>query len=126
VITLTLTQALGLYAIVVGIIAAAIWVYTEAGTQRMYQTLKEQHLWRCAFCAFTYLDESSSAVSECPRCGSFNTLDDNQARTITATGAIERRTEPMAEPASEPRRNPSRRSSPSKTRRGPRRRGGRR
>ena len=125
-ITLTLTQALGIYALIVGVAAAAIWVHTEARTQRMYQTIQQQHLWRCAFCAYTYLDESESPVSECPRCGSFNTLEDNQARVITPEGTRKRAPDPAPEPETEPRRNPSRRSKPTKTRRGPRRRGGRR
>lgn len=126
-ITLTLTQALGLYALVIGVMAAAIWIYTEAGAQRMYQTVKQQHLWRCAFCAYTYLDERATAVSECPRCGSFNTLEDNLARTAPVSPPREHLSEPAREPEAEGerRRNSSRRSRPGKTRRGPRRRGGR-
>lgn len=121
-ITVTLTQALGLYAAIVGIGAFFIWLYTEAVSQRTHRTLEQQHLWRCVFCAYTYLDEAAETLSQCPRCGSYNAIEDAHAKFVTPQG-IRQATQPAApEPDTEAvRRNPSRRRR-SGARRGPRRR----
>lgn len=114
-ITLTLTQALGLYALVVGIGAAAIWLYTEVGARRMYQTARQQHLWRCAYCGYAYLDEAAETLSQCPRCESYN---ESPKRPTPATAPAT-----VTTPDPEvPRKNPSRRKRANTRRRGPRRR----
>jgi hypothetical protein len=122
VITITLTQALGLYAAIVGIGALTIWVYTEVASQRTHRTLEQQHLWRCVFCAYTYLDEAAGTLSQCPRCGSYNALEDAHAKFVVPAG-VGRDIQPeKPEPVPEsPRRNPSRRRRAG-ARRGPRRR----
>jgi hypothetical protein len=78
VIEISLTMALALYMILLGLIVLAIYLYTELSVRKPQQYLGEQFLWKCTFCACTYLDESANPISQCPRCNSFNSLEDNQ------------------------------------------------
>ena len=75
-IEISLTTALALYSIILALIVGIIFLYTELSVKRPQQHLGEQFLWRCTFCACTYLDESANPISQCPRCGSFNSLED--------------------------------------------------
>ena len=75
-IEIQLTTALAIYSILVGLMAAAIWLYTELSVTRKQRDLGNQFLWRCMFCGCTYLDESANAISKCPRCESLNSLAD--------------------------------------------------
>lgn len=119
-IEISLTAALALYSGIIVAGALAIWLYTEAATQRSYRVLEKQHLWRCTFCAYTYLDEAAEAFSQCPRCQSINTLEDPQARFVPARAQPSIPDElPREVPA---RRSPSRQKRPGARRRGPRRR----
>ncbi|MFP6581256.1 MAG: hypothetical protein VCD00_01730 [Candidatus Hydrogenedentota bacterium] len=75
-IEIQLTTALALYSVLIGLMGAGIWLYTEFSVTRKQQFLGEQFLWRCMFCGCTYLDESGSSISKCPRCDSLNSLKD--------------------------------------------------
>ena len=77
-IEISLTWALALYSIVLALIVLVIYLYTELSVRKPQQHLGEQFLWKCTFCACTYLDESGNPISQCPRCGSYNSLEDNQ------------------------------------------------
>ena len=77
-IEISLTWALALYSVVLAVIVLVIFLYTELSVKKPQQHLGEQFLWKCTFCACTYLDESANPISQCPRCGSFNSLEDNQ------------------------------------------------
>lgn len=120
-IQISLTTALALYSAILGIAAFAIWLFTEMREQHVYRTLEKQHLWRCIFCAYVYLDEAAVTVSECPRCGSYNAIDDKHARYIKAPKTL-RKERAERETPQEQRRNPSRRKRAGARRRGPRRR----
>lgn len=120
-IQISLTQAIVLYTAVIGTCALAIWLYTEMRVQFTYHVLEKQHLWRCTFCAYTYLDEAAERLSRCPRCNSFNAIDDSLTREVPVAPM------PAMPHASElglemPRRNPSRRKRPGAKKKGPRRR----
>jgi hypothetical protein len=120
-IQLSLGAALALYGGIVMLGAVLLWLYTEISVQRTTYRLEKQHLWRCVFCAYTYLDDEAEGVSQCPRCGSFNSNDDAQARFVP----IEREAVQAAESdldATQPRRNPSRQKHKGGGRRGGRRR----
>lgn len=118
-IEISLTMALALYT---GCILAGtfvIWIYTEARTHHAYQVLEKQYLWRCVYCAFTYLDEAAERMSQCPRCHSINTIDDRGARFVrTRLPDLE----PELQREVDQRRNASRQKRPGAKRRGPRRR----
>ena len=77
-IEISLTLALALYSVVLSLIVLAIFLYTELSVLRPQQHLGEQFLWKCTFCACTYLDESANPISQCPRCGSFNSIEDER------------------------------------------------
>lgn len=77
-IEISLTTALTLYTIIIALIVLGIYLYTELSVRKPQQHLGEQFLWKCTFCACTYLDESANPISQCPRCGSYNSLEDNQ------------------------------------------------
>jgi len=86
-IEISLTLALTFYSLLIGAGALAIWLYTELRAQHVYRVMEHQHLWRCVYCSFTYLDEAALTVSQCPRCGSFNAIDDKHARLVKAPKA---------------------------------------
>lgn len=121
-IALELKWALALYAAVLGLMTLAIWLYTELTVRRPRRYLGKQYLWRCTYCGYTYLDESSEELSQCPRCESFNSAADAQTRFVPS------KTAPSIEPArarvdsAEVGRNPSRKKRHHQKRRGPRRR----
>lgn len=119
-IELPLTTALAVYSGIVLLGAAAVWLYTEAASHRAYRKVEKQHLWRCTYCGYVYLDEEAGAYSNCPRCDSINRLDDSGARYVRPTR--EERTSLKTE-----LRDPDDRHGGSKQKRpGRRRRGGRR
>ena len=116
-IEISLTQALAIYSAVLGLTVTGIWLYTELSVRRPQRLLGHQFLWRCSFCGCTYLDEEAQRLSKCPRCNSFNAVDE----------ATDRGGWPLVETESEtpegaPGRNTSRRKRRHQRRRGPRRR----
>lgn len=116
-IPLELSRALALYSLVLGIVIAAIWVYTEISVKRPQRYLGKQFLWKCLYCGYTYLDERAERASRCPRCESFNTLGE-QRRDPRLDAAIEH----ASRDASAAPRNTSKRKRPHQRRRGPRKR----
>lgn len=118
-IEIQLTTAVVLYAAVLGALMGSVWLFTEFSVRRTQKTLEKQHLWRCVFCGYTYLDEGAMEVSQCPRCESFNSMTDKHARFVRARSR--RRREEPEEDAPSTRRNPSHRKRPHQRRRGPRR-----
>ncbi len=119
-IPISLTTALALYSGVLLLLAVLIWVVTEIREQRTHTALEKQYLWRCVFCAYTYLDEAASTVSQCPRCGSYNAQDDKHARFVKPRSRVA--SGPATRGEEQPRRNPSRGKRPHTRHRGPRRR----
>lgn len=120
-IEISLSAAMALYSAVIACGALAIWLYTELRTRHVHRFLEKQHVWHCVFCAFTYLDEEAEVLSQCPRCQSFNSAADKNAKPIPPNLP----SEPVPETGSEelaPRRNPSHRKRPHAQNRGPRRR----
>ncbi len=118
-ITISLSQALLLYSAIVLIGAMVIWVYTQVTMQRAQRVLGRQYLWRCFYCAYSYLDEEAEAVSECPRCHSFNAREDAQPAYAGARNPGKTQDAPAED---RPRRNPSHRRRPGARTRGPRKR----
>lgn len=115
-IEIELTTAIVLYSGVLGALVAAIWLYTELSVRRPQQSLGKQFLWRCTICGLSYLDEEAVSMSQCPRCGSYNTPQ--EARRTRGAAALE--TDPPE------RHDGPRRSGSKGKRRGQRHRGGRR
>lgn len=120
-IEISLSTALVLYSAILGAMVFAIWLYTEVTVRRSYRVLEKQHLWRCVFCGYIYLDEDADTVSQCPQCESFNSVTDKRARYVP-TRRAQREEKKPEEKAEEPRRNPSHRKRPQQRRRGPRKR----
>lgn len=120
-IQITLTTALALYSGVLLCGAIIIWLYTELHTRHKFWVLEKQHVWRCVFCGYTYLDEDDQPISECPRCQSLNAETDQHAKLVpnrkTAAQNVAK-----SETEEQSRRNPARRKNPGAKRRGPRRR----
>lgn len=118
-IEISITTAAALYSLVLLAGMFAVWVYTEVSIQRTQTALSKQNVWRCTYCAFSYLDEEAITLSECPRCGSINAANG---------GRVPVNPEPGVPPVDDeesgiaPRRNPSHRKRPGAQTRGPRRR----
>lgn len=121
-IQLSLQTAVLLYAGILGAIVFVIWAYTEFTVRRPQRHLGRQFLWRCVFCSYLYLDESSEFYTECPRCGSINAAKDKGARAVPLRKSRLQEDLHEPEPAEQHRRNPARRKRPNQRRRGPRRR----
>ena len=122
-IAIELRTALTLYAGILGVLIVVIWIYTEIAVRRPMRYLGKQYLWRCVICGYSYLDEADEKLSECPRCGSINSVEDKHARFAPVAKRHEPEPEPQTIPDdAENRRNPSRRKRPNQRRRGPRRR----
>ena len=114
-IEISLPQALAIYSVVLGMMVAGIWLYTELAVHGPQRSLGRQFLWRCSFCGCTYLDEEAQRLSKCPRCESFNTADEATTRKVQpdlSSEAVETGTG----------RNRSKRKRHHQKRRGPRRR----
>lgn len=119
-IEISLGLAATIYGGIIALGALLLWLYTEVATQRGYQVLEKQHLWRCIYCAYVYLDDSGHSVSSCPRCKSLN---DERDRGVRFVRAVRRKVAEAPAPAMPPsRRNPSHRKRPGARHRGPRRR----
>ena len=119
-IQISLTSALVMYSAILGLVVLMIWSYTEFVTRRSYRVLEKQHLWRCVYCGYVYLDEEAEALSQCPQCESINSSADKRARYVkTRQTAASKATVPEAP---DHRRNPSHRKRPHQRRRGPRKR----
>jgi hypothetical protein len=115
-ITVELPTALAIYSILLGALAAGIWLYTEISVRKPQRQLGQQFLWKCTFCGCTYLDEQAEALSQCPRCENFNAAGE---AAVYQVGDTTTRAEISA---SQDARNTSRRKRHHQTRRGPRRR----
>jgi len=114
-IEITLSQALALYSAALGLTVSGIWLYTELSVRRPQRHLGDQFLWRCTFCACTYLDEAAQRISQCPRCESFNAVEEATSRSNTShIEETPQTTEGLAG------RNTSRRKRHHQRRRGPR------
>lgn len=124
-IEITLTTAVLLYGALILSGFLLLYMVSELRARHVYRVLEKQFMWRCAFCGFLYLDENAAVISKCPRCESFNTMEDaldkavSKARQVVVDSGAERVQE---EPGVVPRRNSARRKRPGQTRRGPRRR----
>lgn len=119
-IQLELTTALALYSAVIATLVAGIWIYTEFSVLRPQRSLGKQFLWRCVYCGYSYLDEQAGRLSQCPRCESYNVLEEKDGRRDpNLRRAVERGPE---RESSKGRRNPSIKKRPHQRRRGPRRR----
>jgi rubrerythrin len=51
---------------------AVVAVYDEFRRKRFEPTPSEDHIFRCAKCAFVYTDDSDVDRSRCPQCGTPN------------------------------------------------------
>lgn len=116
-IEISLYTALALYGSLLLAGAIAVWVYTERTARRVHRILGSQNVWRCSFCAYTYLDENAVEMSTCPRCASINRIDDVGVKPYPVDPVAEER---QREPGV---RNTSRSKSKGMRARGPRRRG---
>lgn len=118
-IQLELVEAITLYAFVLFLFVAVITVYTEFYVRRPQRFLGKQFLWRCVYCGYTYLDESAERISECPRCASYNSVEDRDAKAGPAPARVEKSAK---ESEGVSTRNTSKRGRHHQRRRGPRRR----
>lgn len=124
-IEITLTTAILLYGAVILAGLLLLYMVSELRARHVYHVLEKQFVWRCAFCGFLYLDEDAAILSQCPRCESYNTMDDAQDRAVSRARQAVTVSGPEhieEEPGPAPRRNSARRKRPGQKRRGPRKR----
>lgn len=126
-IQITFSSAVLVYGAVIIAGFMFLYIFSELRARHVYRVLERQFLWRCSFCSFLYLDEDAATLSQCPRCGSYNTIADGQDRAVGLSrrhlvAAEAELTARENEDEDSPRRNSARRKRPGQTRRGPRRR----
>jgi hypothetical protein len=124
-IQISLAMAIVFYGIIILIGFMFLYILSELRAKNVYRVLEKQFLWRCAFCGFLYFDEGAATLSECPRCGSYNTIADAQDRSVGKSRHLLVAAEAEIseeEDTSQPRRNSARRKRPGQKRRGPRKR----
>ena len=120
-ITIELTHALLLYSSVLAALIMGIWIYTEFTVKRPQRFLGKQFLRVCSFCRFSYLDENTERLSQCPRCESINAFGpEPEAGSEEEFDYFAAPQDLAAEKAAH--RNTSRKGRHHRTRRGPRRR----
>lgn len=117
-IEISITAAAAFYSLILLVGMLVAWIYTEIHVQRAQIAMARQNVWRCAYCAFSYLDDEAIRLSQCPRCGSINTSEISQEIEMPGAG-LETAT---AEAQLPPRRNPSHQKRPGARTHGPRRR----
>ncbi|MCX8066129.1 MAG: hypothetical protein N3G21_13335 [Candidatus Hydrogenedentes bacterium] len=119
-IEISVTWAFIIFSLLVLILSAILWYFSEVNARRIYSFYKDQYVWKCSYCAFVYLDTESEEISKCPRCNSFNVIYQDVGGTgITRVEEIEDFENTSAEIR---KKNPSRKKNPHARNRGPRRR----
>lgn len=119
-IEISITAAAAFYSLILLAGMLAAWIYTEIHVQRAQIAMARQNVWRCTYCAFSYLDEEAIRLSQCPRCGSINTATGKEvSQAVMPDGEMETALEDAQPP---PRRNPSHQKRPGARTHGPRRR----
>ncbi len=118
-IKITLTNAIVVYGGILFTIAVIIWIYTEMSSHKYQRDTAKQSLWRCTFCAYTYLDEQAETLSQCPRCESYNSAQDAHVKAVRQRVKIADGDLPHREKGSP---NPSKQKRSRRRSRGPRKR----
>jgi len=119
VIAISFNTALALYSGLLFLLALAVWLWTEFSTRHVQRSMEEQYRWRCAFCGFTYLDDSGERLTQCPQCQSWNALEDQPGQEGIVPAAVPHEPEPER-PAE--RQGSSRRKRPGQRSKGGRKR----
>lgn len=118
-IEISVTWAFIIFSFVILLVSAVLWYFSELNVRKIYNFYKEQYVWKCAYCAFVYLDADSEEISQCPRCSSYNVAYQEAGsawRPEKGSGSNESMIKEIR------RKNPSRRKNPHARHRGPRRR----
>ena len=79
-IEITISTAVLLYGAIILTGFLFLYMVSELRARHVYRVLEKQFMWRCAFCGFLYLDEDAVMLSKCPRCESYNTMEDARTR----------------------------------------------
>lgn len=74
-IALEFSAAAALYLSLVTVIFFAYWAFFERPEKFGGSPAADRHVWQCAICTYCYIDSRNSAISVCPRCGSYNSKE---------------------------------------------------
>jgi uncharacterized paraquat-inducible protein A len=72
-IDLAVTLYLGL-----SILILLIWIIFEWKKRVVTDKKKEDSLWQCPTCFYTYIDSRSENISECPRCKTLHKREEKE------------------------------------------------
>lgn len=75
-ITLEFSVAAALYLSLATAIFFICWVFFERPARFGDSSAADRYIWQCAICTYCYIDSRHSAISVCPRCGSYNKKQD--------------------------------------------------
>lgn len=120
-IQIEITSAIALYSMILCLLILVVWLYTEFQVRRPQRYLGTQFLWHCTYCSYTYLDEGADRLSKCPRCQSYNDLEEGRAEVERQTRPGKARDASSAEERTGGHKH-SKHKRPHQRRRGPRRR----
>ncbi|MDP3786605.1 MAG: hypothetical protein Q8R05_03530 [Candidatus Omnitrophota bacterium] len=71
-ITLEFSVAAALYLSLVTGIFFVYWMFFERSSASGGESAADRYVWQCPICTYCYIDSRHSAISVCPRCGSYN------------------------------------------------------
>ena len=71
-IKIEFSLAIALYLILTVCLIFVLWMCFEK--KRILRLLPPENrfFWQCNICTYVYVDSQHSAISQCPRCGSYN------------------------------------------------------
>ena len=64
--------AVAVYLVLTIVFILALWMLSERRKRPGLFLSEEAFFWQCNICTHVYVDSKHSAISKCPRCGSYN------------------------------------------------------
>ena len=58
-----------------------LWIFLEKRKVFEPFSSEKRFFWQCNVCTYVYVDSMHNVISQCPRCGSYNKKESNEATT---------------------------------------------
>lgn len=78
-IKIEFSLAIGLYIALTVCLVLVLWLVFEKKKSPKSFTSEENFFWQCSICTYVYVHSRHSALSQCPRCGSYNRKEEDIA-----------------------------------------------
>ncbi|MBU3911961.1 MAG: hypothetical protein KKD90_05185 [Candidatus Omnitrophica bacterium] len=71
-IEIEFSSAIAIFIFLTVFIVFVIWLFTEKKKALGLLSPESRFLWQCNICTYVYIDSRHNAISQCPRCNSYN------------------------------------------------------